>query len=323
VTANPHELVLEPAVRAFLERIDAAPPPRSMERTAYRAQFDELQADESTTAIYERWITIPVEGVGPLRLRIVTPTAAESLLAAVVYLHGGGWVAGNAHTHDRLARELSVRSGVAIVFPEYALSPEARYPTALEQSYAAAQWVADSGADHGLDPARIAIAGDSEGANLAICVVLLALQRDTSQFKQLVAFTPATDATFDTPSHLMFAEGYGLRRDTVRWFWEQYVPDPTRRRQSTASPLRADQRELARFPPTLIITAEADVLRDEGEAFAARLREAGAASAAVRYEGTIHDFVVLDSLKDTSAARAATAQAVSALTAALNHGHET
>ena len=152
---------------------------------------------------------------------------------------------------------------------------------------------------------------------MAIALTSLALQRKEFQLAQLVAFYPVTDATFETESYRLFAEGYLLRRDTMKWFWDQYTTDEAERGQITASPVRATVEEVAGFPPTLIVTAEADVLRDEGEAFAAKLRAAGVPITAVRYEGIIHDFVMLNALKDTGAAKAATAQAAMTLAAAL------
>ena len=316
MTVNPRDLVLDPVVQTFLEATDAHP--TVLTPDAQRAAICRLHAEAPDTHDTEKWVTVPAGRWGPLRALIIEPPQRSGPLAAILYLHGGGWVAGDAHTHHRMVRELSERSGAAVVFPEYALSPEARYPTAVEQACATARWVATSGSDHGLDPTRIAIAGDSEGANIAIAAVLLSVERRDVHYKQLVAFTPVTDTDFDTPSYREFAEGYGLRRDTMMWFWDQYAPSAEQRALGTAAPLRADDDDLAVFPPTLVITAEADVVRDEGEALAARLRSLGVVSAAVRYEGMIHDFVTLSALRACGASRAATAQAASVLRAALS-----
>lgn len=322
MTANPHGLALDPAAQAFLVSAGSHPLTHTHAAAAQRAAWAELQRDthgtDAAAPISERWTTVETPDHGALRVRIVERSDRTAPSPAVLYLHGGGWVRGDAATHDRIVRELAIRSGAAVIFPEYALCPEARYPVALEQAYATAQWVITHGSEHGLDSTRLAVAGDSEGANLAIAVILLALQRKSFQFRQLVAFTPVTDVDFATPSYLTFAQGYGLHRDTMQWHWDQYVPNPQDRALDTVCPLRAQDRDLARFPPSLIITAEADVVRDEGEAFSARLRAAGAVSAAVRYEGTIHDFVVLNALRESGAAKAATAQAAAALAAALS-----
>lgn len=320
MTANPHELALEAVAQAFVEATAAPPHLHDLGPVLGREAVNEFQHDGATIGVGEEWITIVGGPTGSVRIRIVTPPEPTGPLPVVVYIHGAGWVFGNARTHDRLVRELAVQSGAAIVFPEYALSPEARYPVALEQVYAAATWVVAHGAGHGLDASRIAVAGDSVGGNVAIAVTLLAQQRQDFAVRQLVAFYPVTDAAFDTESYRLFAEGYFLRRDDMQWFWDQYTTDVDERAQITASPLRARGEHLAGFPPSLIITAEADVVRDEGEAFAAKLRAAWVPTTAVRYEGVIHGFVMLNSLKDSAAARAATAQAAAALKAALAPG---
>ncbi|MFJ8097653.1 alpha/beta hydrolase [Streptomyces griseofuscus] len=268
-------------------------------------------------AVDEEWVTVQGGPTGSVRARIVRPAGATGTLPVVVYIHGAGWVFGNAHTHDRLVRELAVGARAAVVFPEYDLSPEARYPVAIEQNYAVAQWVVREGAAHGLDAARIAVAGDSVGGNMSAALTLMAKERGDVPLVQQVLFYPVTDASFDTPSYHRFAEGYFLRRDAMRWFWDQYTTDEKQRAEITASPLRATLEQLTGLPPALVITGEADVLRDEGEAYAARLRAAGVPVTAVRYQGIIHDFVMLDALRETHAAGAAIAQAVAVLRTAL------
>uniref|UniRef100_UPI001C26119B alpha/beta hydrolase n=1 Tax=Streptomyces sp. AC555_RSS877 TaxID=2823688 RepID=UPI001C26119B len=235
----------------------------------------------------------------------------------IIYIHGAGWVFGNAHTHDRLVRELAVGAGAAVVFPEYDLSPEARYPVAIEQNYAVARWVVGQGAAQGLDATRIAVAGDSVGGNMTAALTLMAKERGDVPLIQQVLFYPVTDAAFDTGSYHQFATGYFLRRDGMQWFWDQYTTDENQRAEITASPLRATTDQLTGLPPALVITGEADVLRDEGEAYANKLREAGVPVTAVRYQGIIHDFVMLNALRETHAAEAAINQAVSTLRTAL------
>ena len=247
------------------------------------------------------------------------PNSENESLPVIIYIHGAGWVFGNAHTHDRLVRELATKANAAVVFPDYSLSPEARYPVAIEQNYATAQWVKSHGGEHGLDTTRIAVAGDSVGGNMAAVLALQAKQRKDVTIAAQVLFYPVTDASFDTPSYHQFAEGYFLRRDGMQWFWDQYTTDPAERAQITASPLRATAEQLAGLPKALVITGEADVLRDEGEAYAAKLRQAGVDVTAVRYQGIIHDFVMLNALRGTHAATAAIAQATAFLREAL-HG---
>ncbi|MFK0246980.1 alpha/beta hydrolase [Amycolatopsis azurea] len=313
MTANPHALALEPAAQAFVEATATPPFLFQLPPDEGRKAVDEVQGGdvELPAADVE---TAHVDGV---EVRIVRPQGVAGPLPVIVYIHGAGWVFGNFHTHERLVRELAVGAGAAVVFPEYDRSPEARYPVAIEQNYAVAKWVAEHGAENGLDSTRIAIAGDSVGGNMTAALTLLAKQRGDVTFRQQVLFYPVTDANFDTESYRRFAEGYFLALDGMKWFWDQYTTDPAQRAEITASPLRASLDELAGLPPALVITAEADVLRDEGEAYAAKLRQAGVPVTAVRYQGVVHDFVMLNTLRETHAADAAIKQAVGVLRAAL------
>jgi len=313
------DVVLEPAAREFAEATANPPYLFDLGPVAGRETVDEVQAgpvDKPEVAIEE--LTVPGGPAGSVPVRIVRPVGATGVLPVILYIHGAGWVFGNAHTHDRLVRELAVGAGAAVVFPDYSLSPEAKYPTAIEESFAVATWIAASGAEHALDPARIAVAGDSVGGNMSAALTLLAKQRGGVAFVQQVLFYPVTDASFDTGSYRQFAEGYFLRRDAMQWFWDQYTTDPAQRAEITASPLRASLEQLAGLPPALVITGEADVLRDEGEAYANKLRRAGVPVTSVRYQGIIHDFVMLNALRGTHAAAAAIDQAVATLRTALH-----
>ncbi|MGW7081597.1 alpha/beta hydrolase [Streptomyces sp. NPDC054866] len=320
MTDWPARPILEPQAQAFLA--DADPPfCFQMPLAQGRKTMEENQATPiAKPAVDEDWITVRGGPTGSVDLRIVRPARATGRLPVILYLHGGGWVFGNARTHDRLVRELATGARAAVVFPEYSPAPEHRYPVALEQSYTAARWITTDGASQNLDPARIAVAGDSAGANMAAALTLMTKQRGSLTLTAQVLFYPVTDAAFDTPSYHRFAEGFGLRRDAMQWFWNQYTTDETERAQITASPLRATTGQLTGLPPALIITAEADVLRDEGEAYAAKLRTAGVPVRAVRYTGIIHDFVVLNALRPTHAAEKAIRQATTYLATAL-HTH--
>ncbi|MFC9497916.1 alpha/beta hydrolase [Streptomyces sp. NPDC056982] len=283
-----------------------------------RKTVDEVQSGEiAKPAVDDEWITVPGGPTGSVRVRIVKPVGATGTLPVILYIHGAGWVFGNAHTHDRLVRELAVGANAAVVFPEYDLSPEARYPVAIEQNYAVAHWVATDGAGKGLDATRIAVAGDSVGGNMSAALTLMAKERGGVQLLGQMLFYPVTDANFDTASYHRFAEGYFLRRDAMQWFWDQYTADAAQRAEITASPLRATVDQLRGLPPALVITGQADVLRDEGEAYANKLREAGVPVTAVRHQGIIHDFVMLNALRATHAAEAAITQAVAFLADAL------
>jgi acetyl esterase len=309
---------LEPAALAFAEATANPPFLFELPLAEGRKAFDDVQmGDIAKPAIDEEWVTIPGGPTGEVAARIIRPPGATGTLPVLLYIHGGGWVVGNAHTHDRLVRELAAGIGAAVVFPEYDRSPEARYPIALEQSYTVAQWVADEGSSKGLDASRFAIAGDSVGGNMAAAMTLLAKERGGPKLAAQVLFYPVTDANFDTPSYEQFAEGYFLRRDAMQWFWDQYTTDEAQRNETTASPLRATLEQLAGLPTALVITGEADVLRDEGEAYANKLREAGVPVTAVRYQGIIHDFVMLNALRETHAANAAIKQAIAFLSESL------
>jgi acetyl esterase len=311
-------VVLEPASQAFVEA--TAEPPFLYELTPADARkvLDDVQAAPIDKLPFEdRWITVPAE-VGDVRVRIVRPPDADGALPAILYMHGGGWVLGNAGTHDRLVRELAVGARAAIVFVEYDRSPEARYPVAIEQGYATAQWIVREGAANGLDPTRIAIAGDSVGGNMTAALALMAGDRGDVRFVHQSMYYPVTDAAMDTGSYAQFAEGYFLTAKSMAWFWDAYAPDVERRSEPYASPLRATGEQLAGLPPAFVIVDEADVLRDEGEAYAARLRAAGVAVTTVRYDGITHDFMMLNPLSDTHATRAAVAQAISVLREALD-----
>ncbi|MGW0705683.1 alpha/beta hydrolase [Streptomyces sp. NPDC002643] len=310
--------VLEPAAAAFAEATAHPPYLFDLGPVEGRKTVDEVQSgDIAKPEVDEEWVTVSGGPTGEVRARLVRPAGATGTLPVILYIHGAGWVFGNAHTHDRLVRELAVGARAAVVFPEYDLSPEARYPVAIEQNYTVARWIVTEGAGHYLDASRIAVAGDSVGGNMSAALTLMAKERGDVPLVQQVLFYPVTDANFDTPSYRQFATGYFLRLDAMRWFWDQYTTSEKERAEITASPLRATTEQLKGLPPALVITGEADVLRDEGEAYANKLREAGVPVTAVRHQGIIHDFVMLNALRETHAAEAAINQAITTLRRAL------
>ena len=315
-----NRIQLEPEAQAFAEAAARSPLLFTLGPEQGRIALEEAQAglvSRPPVDIEDR--TIANGPSAQVALRIMRPENARTPLPVIVYIHGAEWVFGSPQTHDRLVRELAVGAGAAVVFPVYRLCPEVSYPTALEECYMAAQWVARRGQEYGLDAERLAVAGDSVGGNMAAAVTMLSRERGEPDIRLQLLFYPVTDAAFDTASYHRFAEGYHLRRDAMMWFWDQYTRHPGERNEITVSPLRAGVEQLKGLPPALIITAEADVLRDEGEAYANKLREAGVRVTAVRFQGTIHDFVMLNALAHTAATRGAIALA----TAWLREGFST
>lgn len=233
---------------------------------------------------------------------IIRPKKSTEALPVLMFFHGAGWVMGSASTHDRLVRELAVGAHCAVVFVNYSRSPEARYPTAIEEAYAATQYISEHGKELHLDTSHLAVAGDSVGGNMTIAVTLLAKQRHGPKITSQVLFYPVTNSELNTPSYTQFSDGPWLTKPAMEYFWQAYEPDPLARKKPLLSPLQASIEELKGLPPALIITAENDVLRDEGEQYASRLMQAGVEVTAARYLGTTHDFVMLHALAHTPAA---------------------
>jgi acetyl esterase len=313
-------VVLEPAAQDVAEAFSKPPFLYEMAPAdARKILVDAQSAPISKLPVDEEWITVPSQ-VGDVRVRIIKPQGTTGMLPVIVYMHGGGWILGNAGTHDRLVRELAVGAGAALAFVEYPNSPEARYPTAIEQGYATAQWITRDGASKGLDAGRMAVAGESVGGNMTAALALMAKERGDVTFLQQSIYYPVTDAAMDTASYEQFATGYYLTRKAMEWFWDAYTTDPAQRAEITASPNQASAEQVTGLPPTYLCVDEADVLRDEGEAYAAKLRSAGVPVTTVRYDGTIHDFMLLNGLSETHAARAAIGQATAFLRAGLGTG---
>jgi len=309
--------ILEPAAQAIADA--TAKPPFLYELGPERARkvLDDIQAAPiSKLDVDEKWVVVPAE-VGEVAVRIVRPLDSTQPLPVILYVHGGGWILGNAGTHDRLVRELAVGVNAAIVFVEYDRSPEARYPVAIEQAYATARWITQHGPSAGLDSSRIAIAGDSVGGNMTAALSILAKQRGDVTFVHQSLYYPVTDAGQDTGSYREFADGPYLTAKAMAWFWDAYLPEKDKRDEITASPLRASVEELAGLPEAFLIVDENDVLRDEGEAYARKLTAAGVRTTSVRYNGTLHDFMMLNPVRGTAASTAAVEQAIHVLRKAL------
>ncbi|MEE3914292.1 alpha/beta hydrolase [Pseudomonas viridiflava] len=252
--------------------------------------------------------TIKVDGQS-ISLNIVRPAGVKGTLPVFMFFHGGGWVLGDFQTHERLVRDLVAGSGAVAVFVNYTPSPEAHYPTAINQAYAATRWVAEHGKEINVDGKRLAVAGNSVGGNMAAVVALMAKEKGTPALRYQVLLWPVTDANFNTASYDQYAEGHFLTRNMMKWFWDNYTTDAAQRNEIYASPLRATTEQLKGLPPALVQTASADVLRDEGEAYARKLDQAGVPVTAVRYNGMIHDYGLLNVVSQVPAVRSAMLQA--------------
>jgi acetyl esterase len=310
--------VLEPTTQHFIDGLAGAPPIYTLTPDAARKLL--LGAQSGPVAkldvdIQDR--VLPVGPKGETRVRVVRPKGATGELPVIVYFHGGDWVMGDTATHDRLVRELAVGAGAALVFVDYDRSPENRYPVAIEEDYAATKYVAEHAAEFGADAQRLAIVGDSVGGNMTAVVSLLAKERSGPAIKAQVMFYPVTDASLGAASYKEFANGPWLTAKAMAWFWDAYLPDKAPRKDPHVSPLNASLEQLKGEAPALVITDENDVLRDEGEAYARKLTEAGVPVTATRYDGTIHDFVMLNAVSETPSVRGAIAQAVDFLKSAF------
>jgi acetyl esterase/lipase len=252
--------------------------------------------------------TIEVAGQD-IQLKIVRPKGANGQIPVFMFFHGGGWVLGDFETHERLISDLVTGSGAAAVYVNYAPSPEAQYPTAINQAYEATLWVAQHGKELNLDTSKLAVVGNSVGGNMAAVVSLMAKQKGAPFINFQLLLWPVTDANFENASYQAFANGHFLTQNMMQWFWNNYTTDPKQRNEIYASPLRASLEQLKGLPPALIQTAQKDVLRDEGEAYGAKLDAAGVDVTVTRYNGMIHDFGLLNVLKDVPAVRSAMLQA--------------
>ncbi|WP_399921602.1 alpha/beta hydrolase [Streptomyces kanamyceticus] len=323
---------LERRTRAFL-REHAWPGPSGADTTENAVSTDDADGTAASRArmaalwdgegcddpdVEEEWLALPGSDGRRIRVRILRPAGSDDTLPVVLYLHGLGWMLTDAYAHRRLVADLVLGADAAVVVPEYDGPQDARHPDVVNRAHTVAQWIARHGVDWRLDGARMAVVGASAGAQHAASLTLMARERGGPRLCHQVLVCPVTDAAMDTPSYREFAEGYFLSRATMRGYWQQYAPDPASRTQATVSPLRAPAHSLRGLPPALVLTAEADVVRDEGEAYAARLREVDVPVVSVRYHGTIHGFLLFDLLRGTDASRAARIQVTDTLYAALH-----
>jgi len=310
---------IDPQVRAFLKVVNTnASPfwtlPGPQVRATLTALQDKYPADMSGVTIADTSIEVAGRKV---KLYIMKPEKAAPTLPVFLFIHGGVWIAGDWDNHKRLVRDLVVGSGAAAVFVEYTPIPDAIYPTQVEENYAAAKWIVDQGGAYGLDPSHLAVAGNSVGGNMSAALTLMAKDRNGPKLAFQLLLFPATDASVDTASYHEFATGRFLARAFMKFGWDIYAPDAKTRNIPYVSPLRASLEELRGLPPALVITIQNDPLRDEGEAYARKLKEAGNSVVAVRYNGTIHDFMTLNGVRDDAETLGALKQAGDALKAHL------
>lgn len=301
---------LDPKVRAFLTELnkDSSPfweLPQPKPQEILTSLQNQTPVDMSGVTTTERTIT---QNGRTVKLYVMKPEHASGAPGVLLFIHGGVWIVGNFENHKRLLRDLVVKSGQVGVFVEYTPLPEAKFPTQLEESYAALEWVASHGKEIGADGRRIAVAGNSVGGNMTAAIAMMAKDRKGPKISYQVLLIPATDASVDTDSYKQFATGHFLARAFMKYGWDLYAPDAKTRDNPYVSPLRASKEELTGLPPALVITAENDPLRDEGEAYARKLKEAGVSVAAVRYNGTIHDFVLLNALRQVPSTKEALEQ---------------
>jgi acetyl esterase/lipase len=310
---------IDPQVRSFLSEVNKDSSPFwTLPGPQVRAVLTGLQAktpvDQSGVNISERSIS---ENGQSVKLFIMKPEHAAGRPPVLLFIHGGVWIAGNFENHKRLVRDLVVGSGAAAVFVEYTPIPDAVFPTQVEQNYTAAKWVAQHGAEIGVDGSRIAVAGNSVGGDMSAAVTLMAKDRGGPNIRLQVLLIPATDTNFETPSYRDFDTGRFLPRAFMQFGWDIYAPDQKTRSNPYAVPMRATTDQLRGLPPALVITAENDPLRDEGEAYARKLKEADVPVTATRYNGMIHDFVLLNGINGVPGTRAALKQASDAIRDAL------
>lgn len=296
-------------VRDFVEKINEAGGKPLYELTPEEARGVLRGVQEAKTEepdVERKDAEIEVGGGRMMRLEITKPKGVTGELGVIYYIHGGGWVMGDNITHRRLVAELAADIPAAVVFPIYTPAPEGQFPEVVEDLFKALEYIASHGDKYGLDTSHLAVAGDSVGGNMAAVMTLMAKENGftpTIDFQLLLY--PVTNADFDTETYRQFADGPWLTKQAMEWFWEQYLPDKEKRKSKEASPLMATVDELRDLPPALVITGENDVLRDEGEAYARKLDSAGVKTFSVRFNGTIHDFMMLNELSASAPTRAA------------------
>jgi len=311
---------IESNVKAFLKALNSDPG-KPMEQLSPVDARAVLTGAQSSVKVDLSGITVTKKNINQngqsVNLNIIKPANSEGVLPVFMFFHGGGWVLGDFPTHERIVRDLVVESGVAAVFVNYTPSPEAHYPVAINEAYAATKWVAEHGEEIGVDGKRLAVVGNSVGGNMATVISMMAKDKNGPEIKLQVLLWPVTDANFETKSYNQFATGRFLTKNMMSWFWDNYTSDLNARKENYASPLQATIEQLKGLPPALVQTAENDVLRDEGESYARKLDEAGVKVTATRYNGMIHDWGLLNPLSNVPGSKSSMLQAAAELKKAL------
>ena len=307
---NPIEVEGDPrlsrGVKAFLKVLNSSdgPPLESLPPLDAREVLVGAQASVPVdlSGIEESEKTITTQG-HTIKLNVVRPEGVKRNLPVFMFIHGGGWVLGDYPTHKRMVRDLVVLTGFAGVFVNYTRTPDAKYPQAINETYAATKWVAEHGEEINVDGRNLAIVGNSVGGNMTAATTLKAKEQGGPEIKLHIMMWPVTDAYFETESFKQFGEKRFLTTPLMKWMWDLYTTDPKQRKEIYAAPLQATVEQLKGLPPALIQVAESDILRDEGEAYGRKLDEAGVRVTTVRYDGMIHDFGLLNGLAEEPAVR--------------------
>jgi acetyl esterase/lipase len=307
---KPMEVAADPrlsrGVKAFLKVLNSsgAPPLETLPPLEAREVLVNAQASAPVdmSGIEESDKSIGADGY-KIELKVVRPKGVKGRLPVFIFIHGGGWVLGDYPTHKRMVRDLVVLTGFAGVFVNYTRTPDARYPQAINEIYAATRWVAEHGAEIEVDGKNLAVVGNSVGGNMTAVTALKAKEKGGPNIKLHIMMWPVTNANFDTESYKQFGEKRFLTTPLMKWMWDLYTRDPDQRKEIYASPLQATVEQLRGLPPALIQVAESDILRDEGEAYGRKLDEAGVKVTTARYDGMIHDFGLLNGLAEEPAVR--------------------
>ncbi|MEO8072495.1 MAG: alpha/beta hydrolase [Acidobacteriota bacterium] len=303
---------LSRGTKNFLKVLNSPAPPELEKMSPEEARKVLVDAQASAQVDYsgieESEKTINADGF-EIKLNIVRPEEKTEKLPVFMFIHGGGWVLGDYPTHKRMVRDLVVNSDFAAVFVNYTRTPEAVYPQQINEIYAATKWVAENGDEINVDGKNMAVVGNSVGGNMSAVTTLMAKEKGRPEIKLQILMWAIVDADFETESYKQFGEKRFLTTPLMKWMYDMYIPEPEKRKEIYASPSQATIEQLKGLPPALVITGESDVLRDEGEAYARKLDEAGVKVTNVRYQGMIHDFGLLNGLAELPQVRSLFEQA--------------